>query len=124
VPVLVLSGEQGDTVIEQSLDIMRWALQQRDPEGWLAAADQAHINEWITRNDRDFKPLLDRYKYANRHPDLTPLEHRTAALIGFVAELDARLQVSPFLLGERACRLFGSLQALTASGLMRHPCLV
>ena len=103
VPVLVLAEEQGNRVIDQSLDIMHWALAQNDPQGWLAQSDLAHMMDWIDQNDRDFKPLLDRYKYADRHPSLTPLEHRTAALDGFVSALDARLRNSAFLLGDRAC---------------------
>ncbi len=103
VPVLVVPDDECVRVIEQSLDIMRWALTQNDPDGWLTAADAARVDDWITQNDRDFKPLLDRYKYADRHPSLTPLEHRTAALDGFVSALDARLRNSAFLLGDRAC---------------------
>lgn len=72
VPVLVLaSGE----VIDESLDIMRWALRDRDPEDWLAGDDAALI---ATFDDR-FKHHLDRYKYAERH-DADPLEHRAAGL--------------------------------------------
>jgi glutathione S-transferase len=106
VPVLVLSGGsdgQGDMVIDQSLDIMRWALQQHDPDDWLATVDPARMNSWIAKNDEDFKPLLDRYKYANRHPELTPAEHREAALAGFVRALDAQLSASMFLLGDKPC---------------------
>ena len=57
VPVLVLPD---GTVIDQSLDIMRWALHQRDPEGWLARDDPA----LIARNDGAFKHDLDRYSLA------------------------------------------------------------
>lgn len=103
VPVLIVPSAQGDVVIDQSLDIMRWALQQNDPQAWLAVDDSAQMSDWIIRNDRDFKPLLDRYKYADRHPELTPLAHRTAAVNGFVAELDARLRGKLFLLGDKAC---------------------
>ena len=62
VPVL-LTQEQ--IVIDESLDIMRWALQQSDPENWLNVIDQA----LITNNDESFKYWLDRYKYADRYPD-------------------------------------------------------
>ena len=103
VPVLVLSEGQTAQVIDQSLDIMRWALQKNDPGCWLAVEDVASMNDWIARNDLDFKPLLDRYKYADRHPDLTPMGHRTAAVEGFVADMDARLRGSLFLLGDKPC---------------------
>jgi glutathione S-transferase len=70
VPVLVL--EDG-TVLEESLDIMRWALGRSDPEGWLERDDA----ELVAANDGPFKHHLDRYKYANRH-DTDPEEHRAA----------------------------------------------
>lgn len=66
VPVLVLPD---GVVIEQSLDIMLWALRQRDPEHWLAAQQgtlQA-METLIAANDGPFKQHLDRYKYPNRH---------------------------------------------------------
>ena len=65
VPVLVLADGQ---VLDQSLDIMRWALKQHDPEHWLLDKGDAldAALEWITRCDDDFKPQLDRYKYPHR----------------------------------------------------------
>lgn len=57
VPVVVLPDGQ---VIAESLDIMRWALSQSDPEGWLARED----SRLIEANDGLFKHHLDRYKYA------------------------------------------------------------
>jgi glutathione S-transferase len=59
VPVLVL----GNRVIDQSLDVMRWALTQNDPENWLEGANQSLIQ----MIDGPFKTALDRYKYPNRH---------------------------------------------------------
>ena len=82
VPVLV--ADDG-TVIDQSLDIMRWALARHDPEGWLAGDDAA----LIAANDGAFKHHLDRYKYPDRHGD-DPREHRAAAL-ALLAPLEARL---------------------------------
>jgi glutathione S-transferase len=63
VPVLVL--EDGG-VIDESLDIMHWALAQSDPEGWLSA-DPAEATRLIAQNDGPFKRALDRYKYPDRH---------------------------------------------------------
>jgi len=65
VPVLV---PDDGPVIDESLDIMRWALAQTDPEGWLAA-DAAETNRLIAQNDGTFKQALDRYKYPGRHGD-------------------------------------------------------
>ena len=66
VPVLVLPG---GGVIEQSLDIMLWALKRNDPLHWLPAqgAGMARAIEWITRCDGPFKQALDRYKYPHRY---------------------------------------------------------
>ena len=98
VPVLQLpSGE----VIDQSLDIMHWALRQADPQGWLTAGDQDESDRWIALNDGPFKLLLDRYKYAQRHPEFTMVEHRSRAVAALIQPLDARLRQSPRLLGER-----------------------
>ncbi len=64
VPVLVLpSGE----VIDESLDIMRWALVQNDPDGWLNAGSLQDMCTLIAGNDGAFKHALDRYKYPNRY---------------------------------------------------------
>ena len=64
VPVLVLPG---GLVIDESLDIMRWALRQHDPEGWLRG-DPAGSLALIAHNDGPFKHHLDRFKYPNRYP--------------------------------------------------------
>ena len=66
VPVLVLPS---GGVIEQSLDIMHWALAQHDPQGWLAADPEtrAAMHALISDNDGEFKQHLDRYKYPNRY---------------------------------------------------------
>jgi glutathione S-transferase len=65
VPVLILPGGR---VIDESLDIMRWALGQNDPDGWLTAGSQEDVQALIAGNDGPFKHALDRYKYPNRHP--------------------------------------------------------
>ncbi len=90
VPVLVLPD---GGVIDQSLDIMRWALARHDPEGWLQGDDAALID----RFDGPFKHHLDRYKYPSRY-DEDPLVHRTAGLEHLQA-LEQRLAASAFLCG-------------------------
>ena len=67
VPVL----QVGDHILEQSIDIMHWALEQSDPDAWLSV-DQSLANTWLAKNDGPFKQLLDQYKYPNRHPNLIP----------------------------------------------------
>lgn len=92
VPVLVLPD---GTVIDQSLDIMRWALERNDPEGWLARDDAA----LIAANDGPFKHDLDRYKYPDRHGS-DAAAHRGGGL-AFLREIDARLGNSPQLCGTK-----------------------
>lgn len=82
VPVLVLPD---GSVIDESIDVMRWALVQSDPEGWLERDDPV----LIAANDGAFKRHLDRYKYPDRH-DSDALAHRENAL-GFLRDLDAVL---------------------------------
>jgi glutathione S-transferase len=91
VPVLVLAD---GAVIDESLDIMRWALALHDPERWLANEDSA----LIAANDGAFKHHLDRYKYPDRHAS-DPVAHRTAGL-AILTELDARLSSSANLCGD------------------------
>ncbi|WP_196490354.1 glutathione S-transferase C-terminal domain-containing protein, partial [Erythrobacter donghaensis] len=90
VPVLVLSDGR---VIDQSLDIMRWALARHDPETWLKGDDRALIETF----DGAFKQHLDRYKYPNRHGS-DAIEHRTAGFEHLQA-LEQRLAASGFLCG-------------------------
>jgi len=76
-------------VIDESLDIMLWALRQRDPEGWLEMPAEGF--DWIARCDGPFKRALDRTKYASRYPEEDPEAQR--ALAGaFLSELDARIE--------------------------------
>lgn len=92
VPVLVLPDGR---VIDQSLDIMRWALGQSDPEGWLGGDDAA----LIAANDGPFKHHLDRAKYPGRYDEDGVTDHRAAALV-HLAPLEARLADRRFLTGD------------------------
>ena len=98
VPVLVLGDGQ---VIDESLDVMVWSLSQADPEHWLDI--DAASNQLILRFDEEFKPLLDCYKYADRHPRLSQLEHRIRAEV-FLRELNQLLSLNTYLSDEH-CRL-------------------
>jgi glutathione S-transferase len=91
VPVLVLEDGR---VIDQSLDIMRWALAQDDPEGWLAGDDAA----LIATNDGPFKHHLDRAKYPGRYEEDSEADHRAEAL-ALLAPLEAQLADAPWLGG-------------------------
>ena len=99
VPVLVLD----DQVLEQSLDIMRWALAQHDPDDWSMASDpaaQRQIAELIAENDGPFKTDLDRYKYAVRYPEFTQAEYRERGQV-FLAKLEGLLSARDFLIAAR-----------------------
>ncbi len=98
VPTLVF----GDgTVIDESIDIMRWVLALSDPQNWLLPAElQAEADELIELADGDFKHHLDHYKYANRYDEGEGLIHRQQAS-QFLTELDQRLQQTANLMGER-----------------------
>lgn len=100
VPVLVLPD---GAVLEESLDIMGWALTAHDPEHWQpvadteAAADTARL---IAANDTVFKPQLDRYKYAVRYPEY-PADHYRAQGERFMLQLEQRLLRHAWLIGGR-----------------------
>lgn len=99
VPVLVdLDGK----VLEESLDIMLWALRQHDPERWLIpeTGGLADMLALIAQCDCDFKHHLDRYKYPGRYQGVDALAHRTAGAV-FLAQLAARLSRHAYLFGYR-----------------------
>ena len=102
VPVLVLAD---GPALDESLDIMRWALVHRDPEDWLARDDA----KLIAANDGPFKQDLDAYKYPDRHPG-DPLACRENGL-AFLRDLDARIAASGGQLG-------GSARGLTDAAIM------
>jgi glutathione S-transferase len=97
VPVLVLPTGQ---VLEQSLDIMQWALQRQDPWAWLPAAGEAtqQSAQDIADNDGPFKHHLDRYKYPHRF-GLASGEHNREAAARWLQQWDQRLRSQPALAG-------------------------
>ena len=94
VPVLHLPD---GGVVEQSLDIMRWALERHDPEGWQRAGEEDRVQALIERNDGAFKAALDHYKYAERHPQRSAAAWRDDA-ISLLQPLESALAQSRFLL--------------------------
>ena len=95
VPVLQLPDGQ---VLEQSIDIMRWALALNDPHGWLRDDEQAEVQALIDLNDGAFKQSLDRYKYASRHPEKTAEAWRDQGIEQLLSPLETRLHRQRFLL--------------------------
>ncbi|MBC7681290.1 MAG: glutathione S-transferase [Ferruginibacter sp.] len=101
VPVLVLPDGQ---VIEQSLDIMRWALERHDPAGWLQGP-MAEILALIGEADGSFKYHLDRYKYPGRYEEDSysrSLDGHQSAAGHIVSEWNQRLTGQPCLFGAHA----------------------
>lgn len=99
VPVLQLPS--GD-VVDESMNVMLWALQSSDPENWLKPGQGrfSEMQELISACDGSFKHHLDRFKYATRYEDVDPIVHREAAAV-FLGDLDDRLSSSRFLFGEK-----------------------
>ncbi|WP_225785460.1 glutathione S-transferase [Xenophilus sp. Marseille-Q4582] len=97
VPVLQLAD---GTVIDQSLDIMRWTLRRHDPLGWLTHDDDA-AQALIAQCDGPFKQALDAYKYPERHAGWAPGAARDSVARQFAA-LDGRLQEHAFLCAPQA----------------------
>jgi glutathione S-transferase len=108
VPVLWLPLTQ--TVLDESLDIMRWALAQNDPQHWLPTSPQAMTQTLtaIARNDQDFKYHLDRYKYPQRFGLAEGRTHRDAGA-ALLMDLERQLQAQAFLSGEHWGLLDASL---------------
>jgi glutathione S-transferase len=92
VPVLVLPDGM---VIDESLDIMRWALRQNDPETWLVR----DAPDLIAMNDGPFKQQLDRYKYPERY-GVDGAAHREQGL-AILQSLEVRLAGTAQLCGEK-----------------------
>lgn len=111
VPVLVINhpecGEvqhQKTTIIDESIDIMLWALKLNDPQDLLQTEDSSKLDtmlELISRNDKKFKPNLEVYKMAKRFHKESELTDRQSCEV-FVAELEKNLEISDFLMGDQA----------------------
>ncbi|EPJ48654.1 MAG: glutathione S-transferase [Osedax symbiont Rs1] len=95
VPVLQLESA---AVVDESLDIMRWALGQQDLDHWLDGIEQQQ--PLIEYCDVSFKYWLDKYKYADRHPEYTMLYYREQCG-EFLAELESRLQKTDYLCADK-----------------------
>ncbi|ALI09865.1 MULTISPECIES: glutathione S-transferase [Pseudomonas] len=98
VPVLQVDGR----VIDESLEIMSWALAQHDPQDWRLrdnADGQALTAALIEENDQVFKLHLNRYKYPERYPEY-PKEHYRSQGEDFLRRLEALLATRPFLAAE------------------------
>lgn len=100
VPVLILSSGE---VIEESLDIIYWALKQNDPENWQAPSSGSpeEMSDLIAQCDGPFKRALDRYKYPDRYIEegIDRTSQRQAGE-GFLKTLEDRLAHHANLFGD------------------------
>ena len=109
VPVLIVD----DLILDQSLEIIHWALQKSDPDNW-SEIDKDAAQIWIEKNDGPFKVLLDQYKYPNRHPNLNQNllndfirvvifqnDVLNTAIELLLKPMDDALKSSQFLLGDK-----------------------
>ncbi len=92
VPVLQLPDGR---LMDESFEIMLWAMTQHDPGRWLAI-DIEELRLLVWQNDHDFKPLLDRYKYFSRYPE-HPREHYRLQAEAWLQCLDRRLQQQAYI---------------------------
>ncbi len=95
VPVLLLPD---GTVLDESMDVMRWAAMLNDPD--TPDANPANDDELIALNDGTFKHHLDRYKYADRYEDTVAQEHRSACM-KYIDQLEKRLSAHKWLGGDK-----------------------
>ena len=87
-----------EETLDESYDIMLWALGQNDPEGWLDMPEVGHA--LIEEADGPFKTALDRYKYASRYENADALEERAKGAV-FITKLEAILDGKPWLYGDK-----------------------
>lgn len=96
VPVLQLPD---GAVLDQSLDIMRWACSQSDPDLWLLSSQSEAGLAWLSINDGPFKKWLDRYKYPERHTEQTAQHYRDQGVAVMLDPMNEQLQKTPYLFG-------------------------
>ena len=93
VPVLIL---QDGKVIDESLDVIDWALNLNDPDDWQRSKDTKKTKELIKINDGEFKYHLDRYKYSKRYDNEDPEFHRKKCL-KFIESVNNELNNSKYI---------------------------
>lgn len=96
VPVLQLPEGR---VIEESRDIMVWALEHNDKQGLLDAKLIKQANDLLDKNDDEFKHWLDHYKYADRYPEMSQAEYQERGEV-FLQSLETLLSKNAYLLGD------------------------
>jgi glutathione S-transferase len=87
-------------VLDESYDVMRWALEQSDPDHWWDSNITAEVNALVQQNDGAFKACLDQYKYADRYPEQT-MEYYRSQAENFLTVLEKQLTVDTYLFGDK-----------------------
>lgn len=100
VPVLLLPDGR---VMDESLEIMRWAFEGRDEAGWWDRGNTPANQALIALNDGPFKEHLDRYKYPERFAGTDRASERAMALTCLLEPLQERLCQTPYLGGREPC---------------------
>jgi len=98
VPVLVVDAE---TVIDESLDIMLWALKRHDPHNLLYSEQAEALPDMLTiikENDNEFKPNLEKYKRSKRFHNEAEAADRLACE-PFIQRLEGRLNSREYFMG-------------------------
>ena len=93
VPVLRVNN---NIVIEESLDIMKWALMQNDSNSWISYKKRIQF-DIIEENDNEFKYWLDRYKYFDRFPE-NNRDYYRAKCGEYLIKLNQLLESNQYLL--------------------------
>lgn len=99
VPVLV---HDDFSVIDESLDIMIWALKENDPKNLLFSHQPNALENMlkiIERNDNEFIDSLNKYKAASRYHDNNKISYRQQCE-PFIAYLNKNLAKYEYIMGE------------------------
>ena len=99
VPVVVLSNGK---VLEESLDVMLWALNETDPENLLCSHSETTLPEMlklIEMFDHEFKTCLEQYKCAKRYRENNISECRDVCE-QFIRILEHRLKRHAFIMSD------------------------
>jgi len=100
VPVLITPN---GTVIEESFEVMLWALSMSDPDDLLFSGDDemlASMQTLIYRFDNEFKRCLENYKCAKRYSETNVIECRQACE-AYIAQLEQLLTAHQYLMADR-----------------------
>jgi len=97
VPILILPD---GSVIDESIEVMRWALTRNDPDHWWREDMATEINTLVEENDLVFKRHLDHYKYADRYP-AHPQEFYRDEAEKFLSQLEHRLVLKRYLMDDQ-----------------------